>query len=190
MQPLVQRAQPLHPALLTCMRHSGLDGYSCATRMLTVFRTRLLGGRRVGEPPLLAVVPQLLDEAAEKRESELFSAITSGTLSLEIQRELEDLGCSCSDSVATDSQSVIDTSQRKGHSVASQHVGLRGLVVARSSCRQKISVGEGVHCGEPCGYVYHQSVAWRQSPRTVSDLHVYTCATVIRLWRMTPRTGL
>ena len=37
------------------------------------------------------------------------------------------LGYSCSVTVATDSQSVIDHSKRRGHSVASKHVGLRGL---------------------------------------------------------------
>ena len=36
-----------------------------------------------------------------------------------------DLGYSCSVTVATDS--VIDHSRRRGHSVASKHVGLRGL---------------------------------------------------------------
>ena len=60
-------------------------------------------------------------------ESELFAAITSGTKSLGIQGELMDLGYSCSATVATDSQSVIDHSKRRGHSVASKHVGLRGL---------------------------------------------------------------
>ena len=60
-------------------------------------------------------------------ESELFAAITSGTRSLGIQGELMDLGYSCSVTVATDSQSVIDHLKRRGHSVASKHVGLRGL---------------------------------------------------------------
>ena len=59
-------------------------------------------------------------------ESELFAAITSGTRSLGIQSELRDLGHSCSVTVATDSQSVIDHSRRRGHSDASKHVGLRG----------------------------------------------------------------
>ena len=44
-----------------------------------------------------------------------------------IQSELMDLGCICSVTVATDSQSVIDHSRRRRHSVASKHVGLRGL---------------------------------------------------------------
>ena len=57
-------------------------------------------------------------------ESELFAAITSGTRSLGTQGELMDLGYSCSVTVATDSQSVIDHSKRRGHSVASKHVGL------------------------------------------------------------------
>ena len=60
-------------------------------------------------------------------ESELFAAITSGTRSLGIQSELMDLGYNCSVTVATDNQSVIDHSRRRGHSVASKHVGLRGL---------------------------------------------------------------
>ena len=60
-------------------------------------------------------------------ESELFAAITSGTISLGIQSELMDLGYNCSVTVATDSQSVIGFSRRRGHSVASKHVVLRGL---------------------------------------------------------------
>ena len=60
-------------------------------------------------------------------ESELFAAITSGTRSFAIQRELTDLGYSCSATVATDSQSVVDHSKRRGHSMASKHVGLIGL---------------------------------------------------------------
>ena len=51
----------------------------------------------------------------------------SGTRSLGIQSELMDLGYNCSVTVGTDSQSVIDHSRRRGHSVASRHVGLRGL---------------------------------------------------------------
>ena len=38
-----------------------------------------------------------------------------------------DLGYKCSVTVATDSQSVIDHSRRRGHSVVSKHVGLRAL---------------------------------------------------------------
>ena len=60
-------------------------------------------------------------------ESELFAAITLGTGSLGIESELTDLGYNRSVTVATDSQSVIDHSRRRGHSVASEHVGLRGL---------------------------------------------------------------
>ena len=60
-----------------------------------------------------------------ERESELFAAITSGPRSLGIQSELTDLGYNCSVTVATDSQSVIDHSRCRGHSVASKHVGLR-----------------------------------------------------------------
>ena len=60
-------------------------------------------------------------------ESEVFAAITSGMRSLGIESELMDLGYSCSVIVETDSQSVVDHSKRRGHSVASKHVGLRGL---------------------------------------------------------------
>ena len=45
-------------------------------------------------------------------ESELFAAITLGTRSLGIQSDLMDFGYSCSVTVATDSQSVVDHSQR------------------------------------------------------------------------------
>ena len=38
-----------------------------------------------------------------------------------------DFGYSCSVTVATDSQSVVDHSKRRGHSVASKHVGLRDV---------------------------------------------------------------
>ena len=58
-------------------------------------------------------------------ESELFAAITSGTRSLGIQSELTDLGYNCAVTVATDSQSVIDHSRRRGHSSPSKHVSLR-----------------------------------------------------------------
>ena len=58
---------------------------------------------------------------------ELFEAITSGTRSLGIQSELMDLGYSRSVTVATDNQSVVDHAKRRGHSVASKHVGLWGL---------------------------------------------------------------
>ena len=81
---------------------------------------------------------------ALSRESELFSAITSGTRSLGIQSELEDLGCSCSVTVATDSQSVIDHSRRRGHSVASKHVGLRGLWLQEALADKKLAL-EKVH---------------------------------------------
>ena len=65
--------------------------------------------------------------AVSSWESELFAAITSSTRSLGIQSGLMDLGYSCSVTVSADSQSVIDHTKRRGHSVASKHVGLRGL---------------------------------------------------------------
>ena len=66
-------------------------------------------------------------------ESELFTAITSGIRSLGIQSELKDLGHSCSVAVATDSQSVIDQSRRRGHSVAIETCWSEGTLAARSS---------------------------------------------------------
>ena len=56
---------------------------------------------------------------------ELFAALMSGARSLVIQSELMDLWHSCSVTVATDSMSVIEHSRRRGHSMASKHVGVR-----------------------------------------------------------------
>ena len=66
-------------------------------------------------------------------ESELFAAITSGTRSLGIHSKLMDLGHSCSVAVATDSQSVIDHSRRRGHSVCIKTCWSEVTLVARSS---------------------------------------------------------
>ena len=71
-------------------------------------------------------------------ESELFAAITSSTRSLGIQSELMDLGLSCVVTVATDSQSVVDHSRRRGHSVTSKHVGLRGLWLQEALADEKL----------------------------------------------------
>ena len=57
----------------------------------------------------------------------LFSAVTECTRSLGIQSELRVLGSSCVVVIASDNQIVMDHSRRCGHSVASKHVGLRGL---------------------------------------------------------------
>ena len=62
----------------------------------------------------------------------------------ESKAKLEDLGGSCSVAVATDSQSVIDHSRRRGHSVASQHVGLRGLCLQEALADKRL-VFEEVH---------------------------------------------
>ena len=77
-------------------------------------------------------------------ESELFAAITSSTRSLGIQSGLMDLGHSCVVTVATDSQSVIDRSRRRGHSVTSKHVGLRGLWLQEALADEKLKF-EKVH---------------------------------------------
>ena len=51
-----------------------------------------------------------------------------------------DLGHSCSVTVATDSLSVIDRSRRRGHSIASKHVGLRGLWLQESLVDGKLKL--------------------------------------------------
>ena len=67
-------------------------------------------------------------------ESELFAAITSGTRSLGIQSELMDLGYNCSVTV------VIDHSRRRGHTVATKHVGLRGLWLQEALENRKLEL--------------------------------------------------
>ena len=51
-----------------------------------------------------------------------------------------DLGYNCSVTVATDSQSVIDHSRRRGHSVASKHVSLRGLSLQEALMDKKLEL--------------------------------------------------
>ena len=53
---------------------------------------------------------------------------------------LVDLWYNCSVTVATDSQSVIDHSRRRGHSVASKHVGLRGLSLQEALENRKLEL--------------------------------------------------
>ena len=66
--------------------------------------------------------------------------ITSGTRSLGIQSESTDLGYNYNVTVATDSQSVVDHSRRRGHSVASKHVGLRGLWLQEALENKKLEL--------------------------------------------------
>ena len=74
-------------------------------------------------------------------ESELFAAVMSGNeIFGDPERELMDLGHSCSVTVATDSQSVIDHSRRRGHSITSKHVGLRGLWLQESLVDGKLKL--------------------------------------------------
>ena len=64
-----------------------------------------------------------------------------------------DLGYSCSVTVATDSQSVIDHSRPRGHSVASKHVGLRGLWMEEAPEDQKLeldNVGTSMNPADVC----------------------------------------
>ena len=56
------------------------------------------------------------------------------------ESELMDLGYNCSATVATDSQSVIDHSRRRGHSVASKHVGLRRLWLQEALENRKLGL--------------------------------------------------
>ena len=51
-----------------------------------------------------------------------------------------DLGYNCSVTVATDSQNVIDHSRRRGHSVASEPVGLRGLWLEEALENRKLEL--------------------------------------------------
>ena len=51
-----------------------------------------------------------------------------------------DLWYSCSVTVATDSQSVIDHSRRRGHGVASKHVGLKGLWLQEALENRKLEL--------------------------------------------------
>ena len=60
-------------------------------------------------------------------ESELFAAITSSTRSLGIQSELPDLGTTAVSQLRQTVRVSIDHSRRRGHSVASELVGVRGL---------------------------------------------------------------
>ena len=53
---------------------------------------------------------------------------------------MTDLGYNCNVTVATDSQSVIDHSRRRGHSVASKHVGLRGVWLQEALVNGKLEL--------------------------------------------------
>ena len=53
---------------------------------------------------------------------------------------MTDLGYNCNVTVATDSQIVIDHSRRRGHSVASKHVGLRGLWLQEALVNGKLEL--------------------------------------------------
>ena len=108
------------PGELLC--HTGADWASDKTS-----RRSTSGAVTLGGGVLDCWAKKQKSVALSSWESELFAAITWGTRSSGIQSELMDLGHSCSVSVATDSQGVIDHSKRRGHCVAPKHVGLRGL---------------------------------------------------------------
>ena len=115
-------------------------------------------------------------------ESELFAAITSGTRSLGIQSELMDLGHNCSVTVASDSQSVVDHSRRRGHSVASKHVCLRGLWLQEALVDGKLEL-EKVDTAMNPADVWTKFVAWTQNTRAVS-----ACSSVCT-WATIPTSG-
>ena len=73
-------------------------------------------------------------------ESELFSAVMASPRSLGIQSELQDLGSTCAVVVDSDSQSAIDHSRRRCRSVASKHVGLRGLWLQEAIVDTKLAL--------------------------------------------------
>ena len=100
---------------------------SCATRMPIQTNFSQIDEWRRRDSRLNCWAKKQKGVALSSWESELFAAITLGTRSIGIKRVLMDLGYSCSVTVATDRQSVIDHSRRRGHSVASKDVGLRGL---------------------------------------------------------------
>ena len=104
-------------------------------------------------------------------ESELFAAITSGTRSFGIQSELMDLGNNCSVTVATDSQSVIDHSRRRSHSVAPKHVGLRGLWLLENRKLELEKVDTATNPGDVCtkaciDNLTSEELPWPRSPQS------------------------
>ena len=107
-------------------------------------------------------------------ESDLFSAITSGTRSLGTQSELENLACSCSATIATDSQSVIDHSRRQGHSAASKHVGLRGLWLQEALADKKLTL-EKVHTAANRADVCTKALLGDKIRELCRLAHVYVC---------------
>ena len=146
--PVAWQGFPFHdprPEVLLC--HTDADWASDKTsRKSTSGGVVTLGG---GVPNRWAKKQKSV--ALSSWESELFAAITSGTRSLGIQSELMDIGYTCSVTVATDSQSVIDHSRHRGHSVASKHVGLRGLWLQEALDNKKLElekVGTATKCTE------------------------------------------
>ena len=116
------------------------------------------------------VLKMLGKETAEGRAVELGERTVFSThvgyASLEIQIDLEDLGCKCSVTVGTDSRNVIDHAQRWSHSVASKHVGLRCLLLQEPIAEKKLTL-EKVHTAANLARRVYQSVSWGQDPRAV-----------------------
>ena len=120
-------------------------------------------------------------------ESELFTAITSGTRSLGLQSELMVLGYSCSVTVETNSQSVVDHSKRRGQSVASKHVGLRGVWLQEAPVDGKLDfekVDTAMNSADVCTKSLLGNIT-----RAVSDCSSVMCATTQRTWVTIPTSG-
>ena len=134
---------------------------------------------------------KLLDkETAEGRAVELGERTVFSThvgyASLEIQIDLEDLGCKCSVTVSTESRNVIDHAQRWGHSVASKHVGLMGPLLQEPLAEKKLTL-EKVHTAANTSRRVHQSVPWGQDPRAVPTrprVHVCCALAVPEGWSL------
>ena len=107
-------------------------------------------------------------------ESELFSATMSGTRSLGIQSELNELGYSCSYTVATDSQSVLDHSRRRGHSAASKHVGLTGLRLQKAPADKKAELDK-VHTASNPGDVCTKALSGDSNRELCRLARVFVC---------------
>ena len=99
-----------------------------------------------------------------------------------------DLGYSCSVTVATDSQSVIDHSKRRGHSVASQHVGLRKLWLQEARVDVKLELAKVDTPMTPA------DASTKALPgnriRELCCLLECTCATLKGPWVTVPTSGI
>ena len=90
---------------------------------------------------------------ANKQKSVVLSSWERWAVRSHHESEMMDLGHNCSVTVVTDSQSVIDHSRRRGHSVASKHVDLRGLWLQEALENRKLElekVDTGTNSADVC----------------------------------------